>query len=109
MQQIHRHGEVILRPASLPQRARLTEQLNKVIVGHSESGHHHVLTLPKSLIKVFEFEGRTYLDIPLEAKLTHQKTGVETHGTQTIAPGVYERVVKRAYNYSEKMMKKVID
>lgn len=109
MNQLHRHGEIVLKPARLPKQAKLVERNKSVIVGHSESGHHHVLTVPQTAIKVFEHEGKTYLDIPLEARLTHQKTGQEIHAEQTIAPGIYERVIKRAYNYSEKMMKKVID
>lgn len=106
---LHRHGEILLKPSKLPKEAKLVESDSKVIVGHSESGHHHTLTIPKtSEIKIFEFEGKTYLDIPLEAKLEHQKT-VEKHDTQVIVPGIYERIIKRAYNYSEKMMKRVID
>ena len=105
---IHRHGEVVLKPInSIPKEARLLETSKSVIVGHSESGHHHVLTATAPL-RVFEFEGRTYLDVPLESKLTHQKVG-EAHDTQVIAPGVYERVIKRAYNYAEKLMKTVRD
>jgi hypothetical protein len=108
-QQLHRHGEVVLKQTTLPEGARLIEKGKSLIVGHSESGHHHVLTLPKLEIKMFEFEGRTYLDVPLEAKLEHQKVGVETHGTQVISPGIYERNIKRAYSYAEKLMKRVVD
>jgi hypothetical protein len=105
---LHRHGEVVLKEARLPKRAKLVQQGRSLIIGHSESGHHHVLTLPTLEIKMFEFEGRTYLDVPLQAKLEHQKT-VEKHETQVIAPGIYERTIKRAYNYAEKVMKQVID
>lgn len=117
MKQYHRHGEVLLKPAILPQEAQLIQSGNDLIIGHSESGHHHVLTLEKNVlektanavIKIFEFEGKTYLDIPLEAQLKHQKVGTETHGTQTIQPGIYERIIKRSYSYAEKIMKRVID
>ena len=107
MQNLHRHGEVLLIPTTLPKEAKLVEELTAVIAGHSESGHHHSLTTTQP-IKVYEYEGRMYLDIPLEAKLEHQKT-YESHGTQVIAPGVYERVIKRSYSYAEKLMKMVID
>jgi|ERR1051326_6865460 hypothetical protein len=106
---LHRHGEVVLKQTTLPKQAKLIQKGRSLIVGHSESGHHHVLTLPKLEIKMFEHEGKTYLDVPLEARLTHQKTGIEIHTEQVIAPGIYERVIKRAYNYAEKVMKKVID
>jgi|SRR5918911_4119052 hypothetical protein len=105
---IHRHGEVVLKPSTLPTKAKLVEFGKSVVVGHSESGHHHTLTVPKTQIKIFEFEGKTYLDIPLEAKLEHQKT-VEKHETQIIEPGVYERIIKRSYSYSEKVMRRVQD
>lgn len=108
--QIHRHGEVVLIPiAKLPQKARKLEEGKSLIVGHSETGHHHVLTVPKLEIKMFELDGKTYLDIPLEAKLRHQKEGQETHGVQTIAKGIYERVIKRSYSYVEKIMRRVQD
>lgn len=105
---LHRHGEVVLKSSTLPKEAKLIESGKTVIVGHSESGHHHTLTVPKIGIKVFEHGGRTYLDVPLKAKLEHQKT-VEEHKTQFILPGIYERTIKRAYSYAEKVMKKVID
>lgn len=105
---LHRHGEVILIQRELPQKAKVLETNKSIIVGHSESGHHHVLTATQP-IKVLEFEGKTYLDIPLEAKLSHQKTGTETHGTQVIEAGTYERIIKRSYSYAEKIMKRVAD
>lgn len=110
-QKFHRHGEVGLRPIkSMPKGAKLVEKSNKFIAGHSESGHNHILTVPKTAeIKIFEFEGKTYLDIPLEAKLTHQKQGTETHGVQVIAPGLYERTIKKSYSYAEKVMRRVQD
>ena len=109
MDNIHRHGEILLVPSKLPKEAKLVEKGDSLIVGHSESGHHHCLTIPKTAeIKIFEFDGKTYLDVPLEAKLEHQKT-VEKHETQIIQPGIYERVIKKAYSYTERAMKKVID
>jgi hypothetical protein len=40
---LHRHGEVVLKSSKLPKQAKLIETSNSVIVGHSESGHHHNL------------------------------------------------------------------
>lgn len=106
---IHRHGEVIIKQIdNLPKQAKQLETTKSYIAGHSESGHHHVLT-STSPFKVFELDGKTYLDIPLEAKLTHQKSGTETHGVQTIAKGIYERIIKRSYSYGEKIMRRVQD
>ena len=72
---IIRHGEVILKQIDkIPNKATELEQTKSYIAGHSESGHHHVLTATQDF-RVFEMDGKTYLDIPLEAKLTHQKSG----------------------------------
>ncbi len=104
-----RHGEVSLLPVeSLPKGAKLMSEVKSFVAGHSESGHHHILTATAPF-KVFEFEGKTYLDIPLEAKLTHEKTGTETHGIAILKPGFYERVIKKSYSYAEKIMKRVQD
>jgi len=107
-----RHGELLFIPVDkIPKGAKLISKSNSVIVGLSETHHNHILTLPKTaeaILRVFEFEGRTYLDVPLEAKLSHQKT-VEAHPTKIMQPGFYEKLVHRAYSYGEKISKKVID
>lgn len=108
MLNIIRHGEVVLIERNLPKGAKALETKKSIIVGHSESSHHHVLTATRP-ITVYEFEGKTYLDVPIEAKLNHQKTGTETHGTQVIAPGIYERIIKRSYSYGQKIMRRVQD
>lgn len=105
---LYRHGEVLLKPSKLPKGVKQITETKSYIAGHSESGHHHVLTATNPF-RVFEYEGKTYLDIPLEAKLTHQKSGTETHGIQKIEPGIYERIIKRSYSYAEKVMRRVQD
>ncbi len=108
-QKMHRHGEVLmLEVTSIPQDAKLVETVSSYIVGHSESGHHHVLTATNPF-KVFELDGEIYLDIPKQAKLTHQKAGTETHGTQQIKPAIYKRIIKKSYSYAERAMRRVID
>ena len=77
--QLARHGENNFIPAQLPKGAKLVEKGKSLIVGHSESGHHHLMTLEKvapneAEIKIFEHEGVTYLDVPFQAKLEHQNT-----------------------------------
>jgi len=37
--QIVRHGEAILKPCELPKEAILKEELDRVVVAHSETGH----------------------------------------------------------------------
>lgn len=106
-----RHGEVILRPVKeIPQGAKLIEKAEKIVIGHSETGHHHVLTLERGtgLVEMYEHEGRTYLRFGANADLIHQKEA-EKHETQTFLPGMYERIIRHSYSYSEKIMKRVMD
>lgn len=107
-----RHGENFFLPVSeLPKGAKLVEEGNNLVVAHSETGHHHVMTIPSvkdAVIKIFEFEGQTYLDVPLEAKLQHQKT-TEAHPMRILQPGFYRKLVQSTFNYADKAMRKVID
>lgn len=107
-----RHGENFFVPVSeLPKGAKLVEEGNGLVVAHSETGHHHILTMENvkdAVLKVFEFEGQTYLDVPLEAKLKHQKE-YEAHPTKILQPGFYKKIVQQTYSYAEKAMRKVID
>lgn len=107
-----RHGEVILKKvSSIPKGAKLVEKSLSIVVGHSESGHHHVLTIEKEqgmAIMMYEFEGKVYLDLPRQGSLAHQKT-VEKHETQIFKPGKYVREIRQSYSYSEKVMRRVLD
>ena len=109
--QIVRHGEVILKPIDkIPSEAKLNNELEKVIVAHSETGHHHVLqTLDMSKIKVYMFNGETYLEVPSISELWHQKTGKDVHKTHKIVPATYKVVIKKAYDYFLKKLSQVRD
>lgn len=105
-----RHGEVVMKQVSkIPAEAKLIEEGDSIVVGHSESGHHHVLTAEKGVtIKMYEIDGKTYLDLPSRGQLTHQKQ-TESHGTQTFAPGIYVREIRQSYSYESKIMRRVLD
>jgi len=107
-----RHGEVILMKVdALPRNAELKEEGHSIIVGHSESGHHHVLDIDRksgTTIKLYEANGRTYLDIPIMAHLSHKKE-VEKHDTQVFESGVYIREIRESYSYGERVMRRVQD
>ena len=106
-----RHGEVVLKQVDkLPEGAKLIESGESVIVGHSESGHHHVLTVARGtgIVKMYEIDGKTYLDIPRKADLVHEKSA-ESHGTQTFAPGIYIREIRQSYSYASQQMRRVLD
>lgn len=110
--QIVRHGEVILKPIpQLPNDATLSETTHKRIVAHSETGHHHVLEAEKGNdFKIFTtLDGKTFIELPTEAKLWHQKTGDDVHKTHTIAPAIYEVVIKREFDYFAGIIRQVRD
>lgn len=99
MSQIIRHGEVILYPISqIPKEAKLEESKNKIVVAHSETGHHHVLESVKD-IKVYSWNGEKYLEVPEIAKLWHQKTGNDVHKTHEVLPSAYKVVIKKEFDY----------
>lgn len=110
MKNICRAGEVTLLPITLPAEARLEEETNNYVVAHSETGHHHVLTLPDlSKVKIFTHLGDRYLEIPTEGSLWHQKTGNYVHKTHKVIPGVYKIIIKKEFNYFDKAIRAVRD
>jgi len=106
-----RHGEVILKPVSeIPKEAKLVEKGNNLIIGHSESGHHHTATLERGtgVIEMYELDGKTYLRFPSQTKIEHQKVK-EKHDTQIFKEGLYQRIIRHSYSYSVKAMRRVQD
>lgn len=111
---IVRHGEVILKEVdSLPKGAKLESEDTKIVVAHSETGHHHILQVKDkvdtSKIKVFSSNGETYLEVPQMAELWHQKTGQDTHKPHTIIPSIYKVVIKKEFDYFQKIIRQVRD
>ena len=110
--QLVRHGEVILYPIqSLPENVKLEKEAPSIIVAHSETGHHHVMQVADKLqtIRLYTKDGVSYLDVPCEAQLVHEKTGKEVHTPHTIAPYFYEIRIKKEYNYYTGALQKVRD
>ena len=110
--QIVRHGEAILKPCELPKEAILKEELDRVVVAHSETGHHHVLVKDKidlSKYKVYTHNGDTYVEVPSLSKLIHEKTGSDVHKTHTIAPSVYKIIIKNEFDYFSGAIRRVRD
>ena len=96
--QIVRHGELLLKPTTLPEGAILQQITKKFIAAHSETGHHHVLEATKDF-KIYTHMGDTYFEIPSVAELWHQKTGKDVHTPHKIAPAVYKSVIKKEFDY----------
>src|SRR3990167_3416541 len=99
MKQIVRHGEVLLKPiAKIPKGAKLIKEAQEHIVAHSETGHHHIVrTLDRDTgynVRIYEVDGKHYLDIGTKSELYHQKTGADVHAPHIIEAGNYEIVIK---------------
>lgn len=108
--EIIRHGEVIMKPSVLPEGAVLKQEEKEIIVAHSETGHHHVLsTLDMSKIKVYAHNGDTYVEVPQMAELWHQKSGKDIHKTHQVTPSVYKIVLKKEFDYFAGILRSVRD
>jgi hypothetical protein len=87
-----RHGEVMLVPVnSAP--AGATERVSSCIVGHSESGHHHVLDGEQEFARIVAANGDVYVDLDTPTRLLHQKDH-EQHRQLEVPAGVW-RVVRK--------------
>jgi hypothetical protein len=103
-----RHGEVLLQEVeSVPKRKG--KEFKSFIVGHSETGHHHVLEAEKEF-KVWTAKDKQelYLELFEPAKLVHQKQ-IDAHKTLTVPKGKYKVTYKKEYNPWSKVTQRVFD
>lgn len=102
------HGENAIQPIKkLPQGK--TEQHTNFIIGHSETGHHHVLEAVKGQeFDILVQDGEIYFTNKYEAKVTHKKAH-DIHETLTVAPGVYKVNRKTEYDPFEQVRREVWD
>lgn len=100
-----RHGEILLLPVDKMPRAKKFSHTN-FIVGHSETGHHHVLE-SKAKFEVVDKKD-LYLRLFEPAKLVHKKS-TDRHNDLTVAPGVYRVIYKSEYDPFTKVIRRVID
>jgi hypothetical protein len=100
------HGENVLVPiAKLPEGK--VHETKMVIVGHSETGHHHVLT-SKQIMRVVEIDDRMYIETVFDALLSHKKTQ-DRHDTLPVRAGIWEVRHKLEYNPITKVLARVFD
>jgi hypothetical protein len=87
-----RHGEVLLLPvAEAPHGHR--EEVTHCIVGHSESGHHHVLESDRDFAQIVAANGVLYVDLDAPTPLRHRKSHHQ-HRELMVPPGAW-RVIKK--------------
>lgn len=87
-----RHGEVLLLPVdATPSGA--AQRVTSCIVGHSESGHHHVLEGDLEFATVISASGTLYVDLDAPTPLRHQKDH-DRHRDLQVPAGAW-RVVRK--------------
>lgn len=102
------HGECWLTPIDTAPKGTYKRE-KKYIVGHSETGHHHVL-ISKSPFEVMEETEKHDLYVRLfePAEIIHQKT-FDIHETQILAPGDYAIYHKTEYDPFADVVRAVYD
>jgi hypothetical protein len=98
------HGENFLVPVDKMPEGK-TSRTKMFIVGHSETGHNHVL---ESETPFAVFEEELYLQLFKPAKLVHTKS-FDIHETVEVMPGVYKVNHKTEYNPFTKVIDRVFD
>ena len=87
-----RHGEIMMLPvASAP--SGTVQRVSKCIVGHSESGHHHILESGTEFARVITATGDLYVDLDAPTPLRQHKT-FHQHRQLTVPVGVW-RVIRK--------------
>ncbi|MCP9276293.1 hypothetical protein [Mycolicibacterium arenosum] len=91
-----RHGEVMLVPVgSAPDGT--CERVTSCIVGHSESGHHHVLDSDLEFATIVSASGTLYVDLDTPSRLLHRKDH-EQHRELEVPAGTWRVVRKTEYD-----------
>jgi len=98
-----RQGDLyFLRVEKLPK--EITEDMaenGKIVVGHSETGHHHVVVLDKEddpNVRMYSGDNPlvSWLEVNRPATLEHMRS-FDTHAPITIPPGTYKVHRQREY------------
>jgi len=107
-----RHGEIVLRPIDvLPDNLKIVSKSKREIVGHSESGHHHVVVSNDAveLLRPIGADSQElYLRVSGTAQIEHLKT-FDRHATTPVEPGLYYINTKQQYDYFLKRQTNVMD
>lgn len=91
-----RHGEILLVPVAAVPRGQIRD-VTSCIVGHSESGHHHVLESDQVFAQIVAANGDVFVDLPGDTALRHRKT-VQRHRELTVPAGVWKVVRKTEFD-----------
>lgn len=102
---IRRIGSLPRNRALPPGYTAMKPEKGRFIIGHSETGHHHVMEADGATVGVMDKppEGMRVLYMILENPLAVEHLrGHDTHETVTNEPGVYEvRIAREFDHYAE--------
>jgi len=107
-------GEIAIRRIDkLPEGIKpLAKENGKLIIGHSETGHHHVMVADQCEVFVADKapEGMRILYAVLESpgELIHER-GHDTHEPIQHEPGIYEYRIMREYDPYAELARQVAD
>lgn len=102
------HGEVFLQPITKMPEGK-TEKYRTFIVGHSESGHNHVLESDVDMeVMPADEKYDLYIRLFEPAKLVHKKS-FDIHETQIIVPGDYAVYTKTEYDPFADVIRNIYD
>lgn len=104
------HGELLLVPVAEMPEVELVEKGKEIIVGHSETGHHHVAVADglEWYKPVGADTNDMYLKVFGSGKITHQKT-YDRHDDKALTEPLYLVKAKNEYDLFADLMRKVRD
>jgi hypothetical protein len=87
-----RHGEILLMPIDSAPEGN-TDRVTSCIVGHSESGHHHVLEGDAPFARIVASTGDLLVDLDMPTPLRHRKS--QQQHRELLVPAGAWRVVRK--------------
>jgi hypothetical protein len=91
-----RHGEILLLPVTSLPHGR-TQQVTSCIVGHSESGHHHVLESDEVFAQIVAANGDLFVDLIRDTPLRHRKSH-QQHRELSVPAGMWKVIRKTEFD-----------
>lgn len=103
-----RHGEILLIPSAAPAPGSVTavDHSTAPVVGHSETGHHHVLECPAA-VEVIHADA-TYVRLAEPGALVQLKE-TDRHRDLPVPAGLYKVLTKTEYDPFADQRRAVID
>lgn len=87
-----RHGEILLLPVDAVPYGSF-DSVSSCVVGHSESGHHHVLESDEAFAQIVTMNGDLFVNLGSDTPLRHHKTHQQHR--ELIVPAGSWRVLRK--------------